>query len=100
MRWIRKLVILSLAGLGAYRIYELATAKADEVRTNVGPPVGDAIDTVKSTAANVKDDLAAGKADIADDLHAAVSPHEPPRMAENADRVSPAPQVDPAVESA
>jgi hypothetical protein len=100
MRWIRKLVILSLAAFGAYRLYELATAKADQVRTDVGPPVGNAIETVKTTAAHVKEDLADGKSDIADGLHAALSPEPEPRMAVNADRIDLTEHSDPAVDPA
>ncbi len=86
MRWIRKLVILSLAGFGTYRLYELATAKADQVRTDAGPPVGSAIETAKTTVARVKEDLVVGKSDIAEDLHAAVSAEAEPGTSVNSDR--------------
>jgi hypothetical protein len=63
MRLIRKAVILGLAGVGAFRLYELAAAKADQVRMNAGPPVDDALETTKSAATQVKDDLATATTD-------------------------------------
>jgi hypothetical protein len=92
MRWIRKALILALAGLGAYRLYELVSARAGRVQTNAGPQVSDAVETVKTAAARVKDDVTAAKSEVAEELRSAAeepldlveveSPGEPePRMA-------------------
>ena len=64
MRWIRKLVVVGLAGFGAYRIYELVRERAQIA----APPVDGALDTVRTTAAKVRDDLAEGQTDIVDEL--------------------------------
>jgi hypothetical protein len=77
VRWIRKLLIISLAALGAYRLYELGRAKATSVGAQAGPPVGDALDTVKTTAAKVKDDIGSARDDVVDDLKTAVGADDP-----------------------
>jgi hypothetical protein len=99
MRFITKLVILGLAAIGAYRLYELAQGRAGQLRESAGPPVGDAIDTMKTTATKVKDDLAEAQADVVDDLQAAVRRTEKaagdgePRMAVAGDRADPSDRV-------
>jgi hypothetical protein len=90
MRLIRKLLVLGLAAFGAYRLYELGRARATQVSAQAGPPVGDALDTVKVTAAKVRDDLGAARDDVVDDLKTAVGADDStaspePRMAVSAD---------------
>jgi len=81
MRWIRKSVVIGLAAFGVYRVYEIVRARV-QIAT---PPVSEAFDTVKTTAAKVRDDLAEAQTDIVDELKPAIAPDEAtapePRMA-------------------
>lgn len=81
MRWIRKTVVIGLAAFGVYRIYELVRARV-QIAT---PPVNEALDTVRTTAAKVRDDLAEAQTDIVDELKPAIAPDDAtasePRMA-------------------
>ena len=72
MRWIRKALIIALAGLGAYRLYELIMARVGRVQTNAGPQVTDAVETVKAAASRVKDDVTAAKSEVTEELRSAV----------------------------
>jgi hypothetical protein len=92
MRWIRKALILGLAGVGAYHLYEMAQARAKGVQASAGPPVNDAIDTVRTAAARVKDDLAAAQTEAAEELRspsagegAAATPEPQMAVADHAD---------------
>jgi hypothetical protein len=94
MRWIRKALILGLAGVGAYHLFELVQARAKGVQASAGPPVNDAIDTVRSAAARVKDDLTTAQTEAAEELRHPSAPDDlnaapEPQMAV-ADHVDPA----------
>jgi hypothetical protein len=92
-------VILGLAAVGAYRLYELAQGQAGQLRASAGPPVNDAIDTMKTAATKVKDDLTEAQADVVDDLQTAVRRTETaatdgePRMAVAGDAADPSERV-------
>jgi hypothetical protein len=72
VRWIRKTAVLGLAAYGAYQLYELVRPRAEQLRTNAIPPIGQAVDSARDAAAQVKDDITSAKDDVTDDVKIAV----------------------------
>ena len=72
VRWIRKTAVLGLAAYGAYQLYELVRPRAVQLRTNAVPPLGQAVDSAKGAAVQVKDDITSAKDDVVDDVKTAV----------------------------
>ena len=71
-RLLRKAVILGLAAFGAYRVYELARPKAEQLLGTAGPQLSATVDTVSTTAAKLRDDVTSAGDDIVSDLKDAV----------------------------
>jgi hypothetical protein len=71
LRLIRKLVILGLAGFGAYSIYERLRPKAEQLASATGSQLDSTMDTVSSVATKVKDDVASAKDKVRDDVTSA-----------------------------
>ncbi len=72
VRWIRKTAVLGLAAYGAYSLYELVRPRAEQLRTGAVPPIGQAVDSAKVAAVQVKDDITSAKDDVIDDVKTAV----------------------------
>jgi hypothetical protein len=97
LRLLRKLVILGLAGFGAYSLYERLRPKAEQLASATGSQFDSTIDTVSSVATKVKDDVASAKDDVVSDLKQGVD-EQKEQLSATADSLAPpvhteAPQV-------
>jgi hypothetical protein len=57
LRLARKLVVLALAGYGAYCLYEQFAPRGDRVDDETGNQLRQVADTTRAAAANVRDDV-------------------------------------------
>jgi hypothetical protein len=57
MRWMIRLVILGLAGYGAYRLYELLQPRAAELQRTAESQMHQVAGTARSAAENVRADV-------------------------------------------
>jgi hypothetical protein len=72
MRFVIKIAILGLALVGAQRLYTQLRPGVDRLRGRVGTEVGGALDTVKSAASDVGQDLKIAAMQVQDDVAASV----------------------------
>lgn len=70
MRFLIKLAILGLAAFGAQRVYVELRPRVDELRGRTGSDLRDAVDTVKSAAENVRQDVTIAAMQVHDDVTA------------------------------
>jgi hypothetical protein len=64
MRWIRKTAVLGLAAYGAYELYELVRPRAEQLRTNAVPPIGQAVDNARFAATQIEEDITSAKDNV------------------------------------
>jgi hypothetical protein len=68
MRWIFRLVVLGLAGYGAYRLYELLQPRAAELRDTAGSQMHQVADTARGAVDDVREDLRSATQQLKDDV--------------------------------